>query len=99
MANRYSPAPAAAVAVTRTSATSIGFMRASPSLPVRAILCQRLQERADLRDLIVVQDFLPRRHLLVCPAVLDDGDELPVPAPEGSKVRGVLAEARDAVGI
>src|SRR5207245_1606333 len=55
---------------------------------------QRLQERAELRDLGVVQDFFPRRHLPVSPAGLHDRDEFAVARPELAQVRRVFAESR-----
>src|SRR5439155_899643 len=55
--------------------------------------------RAELRDLRIVEDLFPRRHLPLGPSVLHDGDELTVAPPERAQVRGVLAESRHPVSV
>src|SRR5205809_7806768 len=65
--------------------------------PVRPFDRERLQERADLRDLRVVENLLPRRHLAVGPSVLHDRDEFAVATPELAQVGRVFAESRHAI--
>src|SRR5256885_13279957 len=51
------------------------------------------------RDLGVVQDFSPRRHLLLGPSVLHDGHEFAVPSPELAQVRRVFTESRNPIRL
>src|SRR5439155_14074302 len=97
---RYSVACANPTAMPSTTTPSARITTAVFMLfPVRPFDGERLQERADLRDLAVVQDFSPRRHLLLGPSVLHDGHEFAVPSPELAQVRRVFTESRHPIRL
>src|SRR2546429_1040185 len=72
---RYSPAWASPTTTPTTRITAEGALML---LPVRAFFGEGLEKGAELRDLGIVQDFLPRRHLPVDPSVLHNRDEFAV---------------------